>query len=86
LPNKHCWVDGRNPEDRKNWTILATVQQVPKVALLYLFLRGKILLSFRKGALDRVRKGLVPLSAGGRPYKGFLEQPLLLLKFLLEVW
>ena len=41
------------------------VQQVLKVALLFPVLGRKILLSSRKGVWDRVRKGLVPLSAGG---------------------
>jgi len=41
---------------------------------LPVFERG-ILLSSRKGVWDRVRKGLVPLSTGGRPDEGFLEQP-----------
>ncbi len=41
------------------------VQHVLKVALLFPVLEGKILLSSRKGACDRVRKGLVPLEAGG---------------------
>ena len=50
-------------------------QQVLKVALLFPVLGRKILLSSRKGVWDRVRKGLVPLSAGGRSDEGFLEQP-----------
>jgi len=40
-------------------------RQVLKVALLFPVLERKTLLSSRKGAWDRVRKGLVPLSAGG---------------------
>jgi hypothetical protein len=58
-------TNGRNPEDGKGWTILATTQQVLKVALLFPVFGRKILLSSRKGAWDRVRKGLVPLEAGG---------------------
>ena len=41
------------------------VQQVLKVALLFPVLERRILLSSRKGAWDRVRSRLVPLSAGG---------------------
>jgi hypothetical protein len=41
------------------------VQQVLKVALLFPVPERKILLSSRKGAWDGVRKGLVPLEAGG---------------------
>ena len=62
-----CGTNGRNPEDGKDWVILATAQQVLKVALLFPVLERGILLSSRKGAWDRVRKGLVPLEAGGTP-------------------
>jgi hypothetical protein len=44
---------------------VAVVQQVLKVALLFPVLERGILLSSRKGAWDRVRKGLVPFEAGG---------------------
>jgi hypothetical protein len=50
LLDTRCGANGRNPEDGKDWTILAIVQQVLKVALLFPV---------------RVRKGLVPLEAGG---------------------
>jgi hypothetical protein len=67
-----CGTNGRNPEDGKDIKILAIVQQVLKVALLFPIL-GKVLprdLSPLKpvlveGVWDRVRKGLVPLEAGG---------------------
>jgi hypothetical protein len=66
-PACHSLQDhGRNPEDGKDFKILAIVQQVLKVALLFPVLERRILLSSRKGAWDRVGKGLVPLSAGGR--------------------
>jgi len=65
LLDARCGTNGRNPEDGKDWTILATAQQVLKVAPSSLFLGGKIPLSSRKGAWDGVRKGLVPLEAGG---------------------
>jgi hypothetical protein len=65
LLDTRCGTNGRNPEDGKGWTILATAQQVLKVALLFPVLGRKILLSSRKGAWDRVRKGLVPFEAGG---------------------
>jgi len=65
LLGARCGTNGKNPEDGKDWTILAIVQQVLKVALLFPVLGRKILLSSRKGAWDRVRRGLVPLSAGG---------------------
>jgi len=48
-------------------------QHVLKVALLFSVLEGKNLPSSREGAWDRVRKGLVPLSTGERPHKGFLD-------------
>jgi len=65
LLDTRCGTNGRNPEDGKDWTILAIVQQVLNVALLFPVLERAILLSSRKGAWDRVRKGLVPLEAGG---------------------
>jgi hypothetical protein len=65
LLDARCGTNGRNPEDGKDWTILAIVQQVLEVALLFPVLGRKILLSSRKGAWDRARKGLVPLEAGG---------------------
>jgi hypothetical protein len=65
LLGARCGTNGRNPEDGKDWTILAIVQQVLKVALLFPVLERRILLSSRKGGWDRVRKGLVPLEAGG---------------------
>jgi hypothetical protein len=64
LLDTHCGTNGRNPENRKNFKILAIVQQVLKVALLFPVLEGKVLLSSRNGAWDRVRKGIVPLEAG----------------------
>jgi hypothetical protein len=72
LLDARCGTNGRNPEDGKDFKILAIVQQVLKVALLFPIL-GKVLprdLSPLKpvlveGVWDRVRKGLVPLSAGG---------------------
>jgi hypothetical protein len=65
LLDARCGTNGRNPEDGKDFKILAIVQQVLKVALLFPVLGRKILLSSRKGVWDRVRKGLVPLEAGG---------------------
>ncbi len=65
LLDTRCGTNGRNPEDGKDWTILAIVQQVLKVALLFPVLERKIFLSSRKGAWDRMREGLVPLEAGG---------------------
>jgi hypothetical protein len=65
LLSARCGTNGRNPEDGKDFKILATAQQVLKVALLFPVLGRKILFSSRKGAWDRVRKGLVPLEAGG---------------------
>jgi len=72
LLGARCGTNGRNPEDGKDFKILAIVQQVLKVALLFPIL-GRILprnLSPLKpllveGVWDRVRKGLVPLEAGG---------------------
>jgi hypothetical protein len=65
LLDTRCGTNGRNPEDGKDFKILAIIQQVLKVALLFPVLERKIPLSSRKGAWDRVRKGLVPLEAGG---------------------
>jgi hypothetical protein len=65
LLDARCGTNGRNPEDGKDWTILAIVQQVLKVALLFPVLERRILPSSCEGAWDRVRKGLVPLEAGG---------------------
>ena len=65
LLDTRCGTDGRNPEDGKGFTILAIVQQVLRVALLFPVLERRILLSSRKGAWDRVGKGLVPFEAGG---------------------
>jgi hypothetical protein len=75
LLDARCGTNGRNLEDGKDFKILSIVQRVLKVALLFPVLERRILLSFRKGAWDRVRSRLVPLSAGGDgPNKGFLEQ------------
>jgi len=65
LLDARCGTNGRNPEDGKDWTILAIVQQVLKVALLFPVLERRILLSSRKGAWDGVGSRLVPLEAGG---------------------
>jgi hypothetical protein len=65
LLGARCGTNGRNPEDGKDFKILSIVQQVLKVALLFPVLERKILLSSRKGAWDRVRRGLVPLEAEG---------------------
>jgi hypothetical protein len=70
LLDARCGTNGRNPEDGKDWTILATVQQVLKVALLFPVLERRMLLSSRKGAWDRVREGLVPFEAGGTSRRG----------------
>jgi hypothetical protein len=76
LLDTRCGANGRNPEDGKDFKILAIVQQVLKVALLFPVLERGVLLSSRKGAWDRVRKGLVPFEAGGTvPIRDFLEQP-----------
>ncbi|MFZ8785539.1 hypothetical protein [Thermocrinis sp.] len=66
LLDARCGTNGRN-----------LVQQVLKVALLFPVLGKKKLFLSRKGAWDRVRKGLVPLSARGTvPMRDFSEQPL----------
>jgi hypothetical protein len=65
LLDARCGTNGRNPEDGKDFKILATAQQVLKVALLFPVLGRKVLLFSRKGVWDRVKKGLVPLEAGG---------------------
>jgi hypothetical protein len=65
LLGARCGTNGRNPEDGKDFKILATAQQVLRVALLFPVLERRILLSSREGAWDRMRKGLVPLEAGG---------------------
>jgi hypothetical protein len=74
LLGARCWTNGRNPEDGKDFKILTIVQHVLKVALLFPVLERRILLSSRKGAWDRVRKGLVPLEAGGTvPMRDFFR-------------
>jgi len=65
LLDTRCGANGRNPEDGKDLTILALVQQVLKVAFFFPVLERIMLLSSRKGVWDRVRKGLVLLEAGG---------------------
>jgi hypothetical protein len=65
LLDARCGTNGRNPEDGKDFKILAIVQQVLKVALLFPVLERRMLLSSCKGAWDRVRSRLVPLEAGG---------------------
>jgi hypothetical protein len=71
LLGTRCGTNGRNPEDGKDFKILAIVQQVLKVALLFPIL-GKVLprdLSTLKpvlveGVWNRVRSRLAPLEAG----------------------
>jgi hypothetical protein len=78
LLDARCGTNGRNPEDGKDFKILAIVQQVLKVALLFPIL-GRVLprdLSPLKpvlveGVWDRVRSRLVPLEAGGVPMRDF---------------
>jgi hypothetical protein len=53
-----CWIPVEEPMEG------TLVQQVLKVALLFLVLERRILLSSRKGAWHRVRKGLVSLEVG----------------------
>ncbi len=65
LLGARCGTSGRNPEDGRDVKIFATARQVLKVALLFPVLERKTVLSSRKGAWDRVGKGLVPLSAEG---------------------
>ncbi len=65
LLDARCGTNGRNFEYGKDFKILATAQQVLKVALLFPVLKRGILLSSRKGAWDRVREKLVPLEADG---------------------
>jgi hypothetical protein len=75
LLDARCGIDGRNPEDWTDWTILVTAQQVLKVALLFPVLGRKIFFSSCEGAWDRVRERLVPLETRGRPNERvFLEQ------------
>jgi hypothetical protein len=72
LLDARCGTNGRNPEDGEDFKILAIVQQVLKVALLFPIL-GKVLprdLSplrpvLVEGVWDRVRSRLVPLEVGG---------------------
>jgi hypothetical protein len=49
-------------------------QQVLKVALLFPVLGRKRLFPSRKGAWDRVRKGLAPLEVGDVPIKNEEEE------------
>ena len=67
LLDARCGANGRNPEDGKDFKILAIIQQVLKVVFLFPIL-GKVLprdLSPLKpvlveGVWDRVRNRLVP--------------------------
>jgi hypothetical protein len=71
LLGTRCGTNGRNPEDEKDFKILAIVQQVLKVALLFPIL-GRVLprdLSTLKpvlveGVWNRMRSRLAPLEAG----------------------
>ncbi|AHE96895.1 hypothetical protein THERU_06590 [Thermocrinis ruber] len=54
LLDARCGTSGRN-----------LARQVLKVALIFPVLERKTFLSSRKGAWDKVGKGLVPLEAGG---------------------
>jgi hypothetical protein len=65
LLDTRCGTNGRNPEDGKDFKILATTQQVLKVAFLFPVPGRKILLSFCKGTWDGVRKWSVLLEADG---------------------
>jgi hypothetical protein len=65
LLGTRCGTNGRNFEYGKDFKILATTQQVLKVAFLFSVPRRKILLSFCKGTWDRVRKWAVFLEADG---------------------
>jgi hypothetical protein len=74
LLDTRCGTNGRNPEDGKDFKILAIVRQVLKIAFLFPVLERGVLLSSRKGAWDRVRKGLVPfIRWGDGPNKGFFR-------------
>jgi hypothetical protein len=69
LLDARCGANGRNPEDGKDWTILAIVQQVLKVALLFPVLERRILLSLSQGSVGQgeervsslIRWGTVPI-------------------------
>jgi hypothetical protein len=50
LLDARCGTNGRNPEDGKDFKILAIVQQVLRVALLFPVLERRILLFSCKGA------------------------------------
>jgi hypothetical protein len=65
LLGTHCGTNGRNPEDGKDFIILATAQQVLKVTLLFPVLGRKRLFPSRKGVWDRLRSRLAPLEVGG---------------------
>jgi hypothetical protein len=65
LLGTHCGTNGRNFEYGKDFKILATTQQVLKVAFLFPVPRRKILLSFCKRTWDRVKKRSVSLEADG---------------------
>jgi hypothetical protein len=70
LLGTRCGTNGRNPEDGKDFKILAIVQQILKVALLFPIL-GKVLprdlsplkLVLVEGVWDKVRSSLAPLDA-----------------------
>jgi len=65
LLGARCGTNGRNSEQGRGKSASSVAWQVLKVALLFPVLGRKRLFPSRKGAWDRVRKGLVPLEAGG---------------------
>jgi hypothetical protein len=69
-------TNGRNPEDGKDFKILAIVQQVLKVALLFPVLGTKNTPPLPQGSVVQGEERVSSLIRwGDGPDKGFLEQP-----------
>jgi hypothetical protein len=70
-------TNGRNPEDGEDFKILAIVQQVLKVALLFPVLGRKNTPPLPQGSVGQGEERVSSLIRwGDGPDKGFLEQPL----------
>jgi hypothetical protein len=76
LLDARCGTNGRNPEDGKDFKILAIVQQVLKVALLFPVLERGILPLLPQGSVGQGEERVSSLRGwGDGPDEGFLEQP-----------
>jgi len=76
LLDTRCGTNGRNPEDGKDLKILAIVQQVLKVALLFPVLGRKNTPPLPQGSVGQGEERVSSLRGWGDvPMRDFLEQP-----------